>query len=334
MRILVAGGAGYIGSCCTEYLLDHGHDVVVFDSLVKGHRQAVDSRARFVKGALADAAAVRDAVAAEKVDGIIHFAAFIEVAESMADPGKYFRNNVASGLNLLEAAVQANVPKIVFSSTAAVYGLPNRVPIPETEETLPVNAYGESKLTFERVLRWYHEIHGLRYHALRYFNAAGASPHFGEDHQPETHLIPIVLQAALGQREQVFIFGDDYDTPDGTCIRDYIHVLDLAQAHLLALEHPGSGSLNLGSGLGFSVREIIEVAGDVTGQAVPVRHAPRRPGDPPRLVSDSTAARRELGWSPQFDDIHEIVGSAWRWRQRFPNGYATRPHRQPGRLVQ
>ena len=323
MRILVAGGAGYIGSCCTEYLLDHGHEVVVFDSLLKGHRQAVDQRARFVRGELADAAAVRDAVAGEKLDGIIHFAAFIQVGESMTDPGKYFRNNVACGLNLLDAAVRANVPKIVFSSTAAVYGLPSRVPIPETEGTVPINAYGESKLIFERVLGWYQKIHGLKYHALRYFNAAGAAAHFGEDHQPETHLIPIVLQAALGQRELVHVFGDDYDTPDGTCVRDYIHVLDLAQAHLLALQHAGSGSLNLGSGRGFSVKEIIDVAEETTGQAVPVKHAPRRAGDPPRLVSDSTAARRELGWRPQFDDIREIVGSAWRWRQQFPNGYAS-----------
>lgn len=323
MRILVAGGAGYIGSCCTEYLLDHGHEVVVFDSLLKGHRQAVDQRARFVRGELADAAAVRDAVAGEKLDGIIHFAAFIQVGESMTDPGKYFRNNVACGLNLLDAAVRANVPKIVFSSTAAVYGLPSRVPIPETEGTVPINAYGESKLIFERVLGWYQKIHGLKYHALRYFNAAGATAHFGEDHQPETHLIPIVLQAALGQRELVHVFGDDYDTPDGTCVRDYIHVLDLAQAHLLALQHAGSGSLNLGSGRGFSVKEIIDVAEETTGQAVPVKHAPRRAGDPPRLVSDSTAARRELGWRPQFDDIREIVGSAWRWRQQFPNGYAS-----------
>ena len=323
MRILVAGGAGYIGSCCTEYLLDHGHEVVVFDSLLKGHRQAVDQRARFVRGELADAAAVRDAVAGEKLDGIIHFAAFIQVGESMTDPGKYFRNNVACGLNLLDAAVRANVPKIVFSSTAAVYGLPSRVPIPETEGTVPINAYGESKLIFERVLGWYQKIHGLKYHALRYFNAAGATAHFGEDHQPETHLIPIVLQAALGQRELVHVFGDDYDTPDGTCVRDYIHVLDLAQAHLLALQHAGSGSLNLGSGRGFSVKEIIDVAEETTGQAVPVKHAPRRAGDPPRLVSDSTAARRELGWRPQFDDIREIVENAWHWRQQFPNGYAS-----------
>ena len=321
MRVLVAGGAGYIGSCCTEYLLDHGHEVVVLDSLVKGHRQAVDPRAQFVRGELADAATVRSVLGREQVDGIIHFAAFIEVGESMTDPGKYFRNNVACGLNLLDAAVDAGVPKIVFSSTAAVYGLPRSIPIPETADTVPINAYGESKLTFERMLRWYHEIHGLKYHALRYFNAAGASAHFGEDHQPESHLVPIVLQALLGQREQVSIFGDDYETPDGTCIRDYIHVLDLAQAHLLALEHPGTGSLNLGSGRGFSVREIIDVAMEVTGRDVPVKHALRRPGDPPRLISDSTAARRDLGWRPQFDDIREIVGSAWRWRQQFPEGY-------------
>lgn len=321
MKILVAGGAGYIGSCTTEYLLDRGHDVVVYDSLVTGHRAAVDARARFVQGELADRDKVLAVLQAERPQGIIHFAAFIEVGESMQDPGKYFRNNVACGLNLLDAATACGVRKVVFSSTAAVYGMPRRVPIPETEKTEPINPYGESKLAFERILRWYHEIHGLGYVALRYFNACGATARRGEDHHPESHLIPIVLQVALGQRAGVQVYGDDYSTLDGTCIRDYVHVLDLAQAHLLALESDANGSFNVGSGSGFSVMEIIETARRVTGHAIPAEFAPRRAGDPPRLISDSEAARRHLGWKPEHDDIEEIVRTAWAWRQAHPRGY-------------
>ena len=238
MKILVAGGAGFIGSCTTEYLLDRGHEVVVYDSLVKGHRDAVDPRARLIHGDLADRDRVFETLRAERPEGVIHFAAFIEVGESMRDAALYFRNNVANGLNLLDAAVDCGVRKLVFSSTAAVYGMPATVPIPETEPTKPINAYGESKLIFEKILRWYNEVHGLGYTALRYFNAAGATERRGEDHHPESHLIPIILQAAMGQRPHVQVFGDDYPTPDGTCIRDYIHVSDLAQAHLLALESP------------------------------------------------------------------------------------------------
>ena len=322
MKILVAGGAGYIGSCCTEYLLDHGHEVVVFDALLNGHRAAVDERATFIHGNLQDAAVIDAALAAQRPEGVIHFAAFIEVGESMTDPGKYFRNNVCCGLNLLEAAVRQGVRKIVFSSTAAVYGMPQIVPIPESEPTKPVNAYGESKLIFERILDWYGQIHGLRYTALRYFNAAGASARYGEDHSPESHLIPIVMQAAAGRRPQVTIYGNDYPTPDGTCIRDYIHVLDLAQAHLLALESDTVGRFNLGSGSGHSVRAVIDTVRAVTGRNVPVVDAVRRPGDPPRLISDSTAARRVLGWKPRFDDLNAIVESAWRWRLQNPHGYA------------
>ena len=322
MKILVAGGAGYIGSCCTEYLLDHGHEVVVFDALLNGHRAAVDERATFVHGNLQDAAAIDAALAAARPEGVIHFAAFIEVGESMTDPGKYFRNNVSCGLNLLEAAVRQGVRKIVFSSTAAVYGMPQTIPIPESEPTKPVNAYGESKLTFERILGWYEQIHGLHYTALRYFNAAGATARFGEDHTPESHLIPIVMQAAEGRRPHVKIYGSDYPTPDGTCIRDYIHVLDLAQAHLLALESEVVGSFNLGSGSGHSVRAVIDTVRAVTGRTVEVVEAERRPGDPPRLISDSAAARRVLGWQPRFDDLHAIVESAWQWRRQYPNGYA------------
>jgi UDP-glucose 4-epimerase len=322
MKILVAGGAGYIGSCCTEYLLDHGHEVVVFDALLNGHRAAVDERATFVHGNLQDAAAIDAALAAARPEGVIHFAAFIEVGESMTDPGKYFRNNVSCGLNLLEAAVRQGVRKIVFSSTAAVYGMPQTIPIPESEPTLPVNAYGESKLIFERILGWYERIHGLRYTALRYFNAAGATVRSGEDHNPESHLIPIVMQVAEGRRPQVTIYGNDYPTPDGTCIRDYIHVLDLAQAHLLALESDAVGCFNLGSGSGHSVRAVIDSVRAVTGRDLPVVEAARRAGDPPRLISDSRAARRVLGWAPRFDDLHAIVDSAWQWRQKHPHGYA------------
>ena len=321
MKILVAGGAGYIGSCTTEYLLDRGHEVVVYDSLAKGHRDAVDPRARLIHGDLADRDRVFEALRAERPEGVIHFAAFIEVGESMRDAALYFRNNVANGLNLLDAAVAGAIRKLVFSSTAAVYGMPATVPIPETEPTKPINAYGESKLIFEKMLRWYNEVHGLGYVALRYFNAAGATERRGEDHHPESHLIPIILQAAMGQRPHVQVFGDDYPTPDGTCIRDYIHVTDLAQAHLLALESPLNGSFNVGSGSGFSVKEIIQVAREITGKPIPVLTAPRRPGDPPRLVSDSARARAELGWTPRFDDVRAIVASAWAWRQRHPNGY-------------
>ncbi len=322
MKILVAGGAGYIGSCCSEYLLDHGHEVVVFDALLSGHRDAVDSRATFLRGHLADAEAIESAMAVHKPEGIIHFAAFIEVGESMVDPGKYFRNNVACGLNLLDAAVRHAVRKVVFSSTAAVYGMPETIPIPETEPTKPINPYGVSKLMFEDILRWYQRIHGLGYAALRYFNACGATARFGEDHDPESHLIPLVFQAVEGKRPHIKIFGTDYPTPDGTCIRDYIHVLDLAQAHLLALTSPESGSFNLGSGSGHSVRAIIDTVRQVTGREVPVVEAEGRPGDPPRLISDSAAARKVLGWRPRHGRIHDIVESAWRWRLAHPEGYA------------
>lgn len=321
MKILVAGGAGYIGSCCTEYLLDRGHDVVVFDSLLKGHRDAVDERAEFIRGDLADGALIDDVIGDHNPEGIIHFAAFIEVGESMTRPSSYFRNNVSCGLNLLDAAVKHDIRKVVFSSTAAVYGMPQKIPIPETEPTKPISVYGESKLMFENILRWYEQIHGLQYTALRYFNAAGATSHFGENHDPESHLIPIMLQVATGKRDAIKIYGSDYNTPDGTCIRDYIHVIDLAQAHLLALQHEESGVFNLGSGSGYSVREIIEVTREITGHKIPAVETARRPGDPPRLISDSTAARKILGWTPTHDDIHAIIGSAWKWRREHPTGY-------------
>ncbi|NLF93724.1 MAG: UDP-glucose 4-epimerase GalE, partial [Oligosphaeraceae bacterium] len=284
-------------------------------------RQAVDPRAEFIRGDLADLASLTDAVKCSRADGLIHFAAFIEVGESMLDPLKYFRNNVANAINLCQAAVTAGVRKLVFSSTAAVYGMPRVIPITEAAETTPINPYGEAKLMFEKVLGWQHQLCGLQYTALRYFNAAGASEKYGEDHHPETHLIPLVLQAAEGRREKISIYGDDYDTPDGTCIRDYVHVLDLAQAHLLALESDFCGSLNLGSGTGYSVKQVIDTVRAVTGREVPVQTAPRRPGDPPRLIADASTARRVLGWQPQYDDLSTIIASAWRWRQLHPQGY-------------
>jgi len=321
VKILVAGGAGYIGSVCTEHLLDAGHEVVVLDSLAMGHRSAVDPRARFVEADLAERERVLEVLSGGRFDGILHFAAFALVAESMRDPGKYFRNNVACGLNLLDAAVETGVGTIVFSSTCAVYGKPDQVPITETAEPRPINPYGASKLSFERVLEWYSRIHALKCVALRYFNAAGASARFGEDHSPETHLIPIVLQAALGQRERVTICGDDYPTPDGTCIRDYIHVLDLARAHMLALDAPRSGAFNLGTGRGASVREVIETARRVTGRPIPAQVAARRPGDPPELVGCFDAARTELGWAPRHPDLEEMIASAWAWARDHPHGY-------------
>ncbi len=321
MHIFVAGGAGYIGSCTTEYLLDHGHQVTVFDALLNGHRAAVDPRASFVYGNLADYQALDDAIRQARPDGIIHFAAFIEVGESMKDPIKYFRNNTANAINLCEAASVNGVRKVVFSSTAATYGMPKHVPIREDEEKHPINPYGESKLMFEKILKWQHELKGLQYTALRYFNAAGATAIHGEDHHPETHLIPLIMQAATGERPKICIYGDDYDTPDGTCIRDYIHVLDLAQAHLLALESDFCGSLNLGTGDGNSVRQVIDTVRRVCGHDFPVETAPRRPGDPARLIADSTAARTILGWKPQYENLDDIVESAWAWKQAHPHGY-------------
>ncbi len=323
MKVLVCGGAGYIGSACTEYLLDHGHETVVFDSLVTGHEDAIDPRVTaFVKGDLAD----RDLITKTTIDGqfdaIMHFAAFSLVGESMKDPGKYFRNNLANGINLADAAVAGNVKTIVFSSTAATFGEPDEIPIRETTTQAPINPYGESKLCFEKVLRWYHQIHGVKYAALRYFNASGATANFGEDHKPETHLIPLILQVAQGKREKIMIYGDDYDTPDGTCIRDYIHILDLAQAHMLALTAPRAGHYNLGTGNGLSVREIIESARKVTGHPIPAEVAPRRAGDPPRLIACSDLAKKELGWKPQFENADAIIESVWKWMRKYPDGYS------------
>lgn len=322
MNVFVTGGAGYIGSICVEELLDLGHTVTVFDNCAEGHRQAVDPRARFIHGDLRDPESILSAVTTATPEAIMHFAANALVGESMENPYKYFHNNVYGGLNLLRAAVDAGVKGFVFSSTCATYGIPEKVPIDEEVPQNPINPYGESKLMFEKVLRWFDQIHGIRYAALRYFNAAGASERFGEHHRIETHLIPRILAVALGQSQRAEIFGNDYPTPDGTCIRDYIHVRDLAQAHILALSAPASGYFNLGTGGGASVYEVIEACRQVTGQKIPVVMKPRRPGDPPRLVAASAKAKSHLGWQPRYQDIHEIVSSAWAWHKKHPNGYS------------
>ncbi len=319
--ILVTGGAGYIGSVCVEHLLDAGHDVTVFDNLSEGHRRAVDARARLVVGELSDPAAVRDALRASRATAVMHFAGSALVAESMRDPGRYFRNNVSCGVNLLDAMVAEGVGRIVFSSTCATFGVPERVPIDESAPQRPINPYGESKRMFEQALRWYGEAHGLTHVALRYFNAAGATRRFGEDHRVETHLIPNVLKVALGQRPSVEMYGTDYPTPDGSCVRDYIHVVDLAEAHRLALAAKRSAAYNLGTGGGTSVREVIACCREVTRRDIAVLERPRRAGDPPRLVASSEKIERELGWSPRFKGIAPIVESAWAWHRDHPNGY-------------
>jgi len=321
MKILVTGGAGYIGSICVEQLISAGHTVTVFDNLTEGHRPAVDPRAMLITGDLQQRSDIEDALEATKPDAVMHFAANALVGESMTNPSKYFRNNVHGGINLLDAMIAAGCKRLVFSSTCATFGVPERMPIDETLPQKPINPYGESKLIFEQILRWYSEIHGLTYVALRYFNAAGASETFGEDHRIETHLIPNVLKVALGQKPHVEIYGTDYPTPDGTCIRDYIHILDLAQAHMLALTAPHSAKYNLGTGGGTSVREIIATCEKVTGQKIAVIEKPRRPGDPPRLIAGSEKVRAELGWKPQFQDVEKIIASAWAWHVKHPGGY-------------
>jgi UDP-glucose 4-epimerase len=321
MKVLVTGGAGYIGSVTTELLLDAGHEVVVFDNLERGHRDAVDPRARFVQGDLRDPESIASAMTRTAPNAVMHFAAYALVAESMEQPERYFRNNVAGGIHLVEAMLKAGVQRIVFSSTCATYGQPERVPITEEEPQRPTNPYGESKLAFEKLLHWCQELRGLQPVFLRYFNACGATEKFGEDHDPETHLIPIVLQAALGKREKVHIYGDDYETPDGTCIRDYIHIVDLAQAHMAALTSSRTGPFNLGTGTGYSVKEVLECARRITGCAIPAALSPRRPGDPPRLVAAADKAREQLGWNPRFNRLEAILESAWRWHRAHPDGY-------------
>jgi UDP-glucose 4-epimerase len=321
MNVFVTGGAGYIGSICVEELLNAGHAVTVFDNLTEGHRSAVDPRAKFIEGCLSDAPKLNQALRDAGAEAILHFAANALVGESMTNPGKYFRNNVASGLNLLDVAIACDVKKFVFSSTCATYGPPDRVPMTEDLPQRPINPYGESKLMFEKMLFWYQQIHKLEFVAFRYFNAAGASEKFGEHHRIETHLIPKVLQVALGQSGHCEIYGTDYPTPDGTCIRDYIHIVDLAQAHILGLAPGKSGFYNLGNGDGYSVRQVIQICEKITGKKFPAVEKPRRPGDPPRLVAAADKARRELGWNPKYPKLEDIVATAWAWHKTHPNGY-------------
>jgi UDP-glucose 4-epimerase len=323
MKIFVTGGAGYIGSATAEALINAGHSVTVFDSLVTGHRAAVPAEAQFIHASLDDTHALAEALTSKKYDAVMHFAAFIEAGESMKDPGKFFRNNLSNSLQLIETAVKAGVGKFVFSSTAAVYRSSDE-PLTEESPLGPTNVYGHTKLMTEQALEWYRSIFGLRYAALRYFNACGALPGRGEAHQPESHLIPRVLQIALGQAESAAIYGTDYPTPDGTCIRDYIHIADLVSAHILALDALDKRDkliYNVGSGNGFSVREVIEAARKVTGHAIPAVESPRRPGDPARLVASPKRIMDELGWNPQFTNLQDILSSAWEWHEAHPHGY-------------
>ncbi len=325
-KILVTGGAGYIGSITTAELVKAGYEVVVFDNLYQGHRDAVHPQAAFVQGDLADRQALSDLFARHPgISGIMHFASYTLVGESMQQPLLYLRDNLVNASNLLDEAAAHGVRRFILSSTANLFDEPEHIPIAESERIVPGSPYGESKHFIERLLHWYERIHGLHYAALRYFNAAGGTPELGEQHDPETHLIPLVLQVALGQREAISVFGDDYPTPDGTCIRDYIHVVDLAQAHILALEaleRRGSLKYNLGNGAGFSVLEVIETARRVTGHPIPHMIGARRPGDPATLIASSDAIRSELGWQPRYPELEAIIRSAWEWHQAHPQGYA------------
>ncbi|MBA3740923.1 MAG: UDP-glucose 4-epimerase GalE [Chloroflexi bacterium] len=326
MKILVVGGAGYVGSTSVESFLEGGHQVVVYDSLSSGHAQAVPPGAELVLGDIRDGERL-DRLLSDGVDAVLHCAARSLVGESMADPGLYYRTNVSGGVALLEAMNRCGVNRLVFSSTAAVYGEPRRVPIAEADRTQPINPYGETKLAFEGAMRWFCAAHDFRAISLRYFNVAGATDRNGEDHEPETHLMPLVLRVAAGDASHVQIYGQDYPTPDGTCIRDFIHVRDLGNAHLLALEATGEGDpslevYNLGSAAGFSVREVVEAARRVTGRAIPARVVKRRMGDPPVLVASSRRARRELGWQPRHSVLDQMLADAWAWREKHPAGYA------------
>lgn len=324
MRMLVTGGAGYIGSVATEELIKAGYDVVVYDNLTQGHRQAVHPQAVFVEAHLADRGALNSVFAEHDIQAVMHFAAHSVVSFSMRDPLLFIRENVGHAINLLEAMAAHDVKRFILSSTANVYGDPERIPIREEDGLAPGSPYGESKLMIERILHWCEVRYGLRYASLRYFNAAGASEAYGEHHDPETHLIPLLLKVALGQREHLDIYGSDYPTRDGTCVRDYIHLIDLAQAHILALEALDEGSriYNLGNGEGFTVQEVVATAREVTGHPIPARIAPRRSGDPATLVASSEKIRRELGWEARSPDLREIIESAWRWQQAHPEGYA------------
>jgi len=323
MQVLITGGAGYIGSVVAAELLADGHGVTIYDNLYKGHAAAVAPRACFVRGDLFDGALLERTLREDSVDAVMHFAALSLVGESVAEPALYFRNNVAGTISLLDAMRAADVGRLIFSSTAAVYGQPVSTPIYEDAELRPINPYGESKLMVETLLRRYDEAYALRSVALRYFNAAGAAGALGEDHHPESHLIPNVLAVPLGHAESVSVYGTDYDTPDGTAVRDYIHVTDLARAHIMALDvtRDRSAQYNLGNGLGFSVRQVVEAARRVTGHSIPTVDMARRPGDPPVLVAASERIQQDLGWQPRFPDIEAIISSAWTWRQAHPHGY-------------
>ena len=325
MKILVTGAAGYIGSVVTELLIGNGHQVVALDSLAYGHRAAVHPDAKFVQLDLLNAEGLNALFAAEKFDAVVHLAARALIDESIRNPGIFFQTNITGGINLLEAMIATDVKRIVFSSTAATYGQPEQIPIVEDAPKNPVNAYGESKLAFERIMAWYRRSFGLCHVSLRYFNAAGATEERGEWHVPETHLIPIVFEAALGEREAMKLFGIDWETRDGSCVRDYVHVVDIARAHLLALEQIdvlGARAYNLGNGSGYSNLEVIEAVRRVTGREVKVVPAPRRDGDPATLVASSDLIRSELGWDPEYPELGTIIETAWRWRQKHPRGYA------------
>lgn len=327
MTILVLGGAGYIGSHTVYELIDKGEDVVIIDNLETGHMEAVHPKARFYKGDIRDRAFLDSVFDKEKIDAVIHFAANSLVGESMVNPLKYYDNNLCGTKVLLESMVAHGIDKIVFSSTAATYGEPEKLPILESDKTEPTNTYGETKLAMEKMFKWTSKAHNLRYVSLRYFNACGAhvSGTIGEDHNPETHLIPLILQVPNNKREHISIFGDDYDTKDGTCVRDYIHVTDLAQAHILAVEYLSkeneSNIFNLGNGVGFTVNEVIETARKVTGHPIPAVMDKRRAGDPAQLIASSEKARTVLGWKPEHDSLEEIIASAWKWHKGHPNGY-------------
>ncbi len=323
MKIFLTGGAGYIGSAAAATLLEAGHEVTVFDSLITGHRTAVPDAATFIEADLGDHDALFNALKAKPYDAVMHFAAFIEAGESMQEPGKYFENNAHNSLWLLEGCVQAGIKRLVYSSSAAVYASSEDL-LTEESALKPGNPYGQTKLMVEGLLDWYRQTHGIGYAALRYFNAAGALPDRGEAHQQESHLIPLVLQVALEQRAEVSIYGTDYPTPDGTCIRDYIHIADLISAHVLALDALGPEKqmiYNIGNGAGFSVRQVVDTAREVTGHDLPAVEADRRPGDPPRLVASSDKIRSELGWEPQHPELSDIISSAWQWHRAHPKGF-------------
>jgi UDP-glucose 4-epimerase len=326
MGVLVTGGAGYIGSVAVEDLKNRREDVVVLDNLVYGHREAVADGVPFYQGEIGDKALVGKIISDHAIDACMHFSAYAYVGESVEQPDKYFQNNFVETLHLLDTLRAGGVKRFIFSSTCATYGVPQYVPIDEKHPQWPINPYGWTKLMVERALDSYDTAYGFKFVALRYFNAAGASDRCGEDHEPETHLIPLVLKAAMGKIPKVSVFGTDYDTPDGTAVRDYIHISDLSSAHLLALEHLRAGKdsqfINLGNGSGYSVKEVIETSKKVTGRDIPVENAPRRAGDPPQLVGDSTKAREVLGWRPQFPELEKIIESAWNWHQRHPDGYS------------